>query len=92
LLLLSVYYPIRRRDGEVMALLMVTYPITRLLIEYLRNDEPAFFAGLTISQNVSLLLLVCGLLYWFRLAQWPPVRMADSVERPECEPLVALAK
>ena len=39
LLLLSAYYPLRRRDGEVMGLLMVTYPITRFLIEYLRNDE-----------------------------------------------------
>ncbi len=39
LFLLSAYYPLRRRDGEVMALLMVTYPITRFLIEYLRNDE-----------------------------------------------------
>src|SRR5262249_31275109 len=47
LLLLSAYYPLRRRDGEVMALLMVTYPITRFLIEYLRNDEAIFFAGLT---------------------------------------------
>ena len=53
LLLLSAYFPLRRRDGEVMGLLMVTYPITRFLIEYLRNDEGAFFAGLTISQNIS---------------------------------------
>src|SRR5262249_16321097 len=27
--LLWAYYPLRRRDGEVMALLMVTYPVTR---------------------------------------------------------------
>ena len=39
-----------------MGLLMLTYPITRFLIEYLRNDEGAFFAGLTISQNISVLL------------------------------------
>ena len=35
---------------------MVTYPITRFLIEYLRNDEGVFFAGITISQNISILL------------------------------------
>src|SRR5579883_3269128 len=49
LVLLSAYYPLRRRDGEVMGLLMITYPITRFVIEYLRNDEAAFWAGLTIS-------------------------------------------
>ena len=64
LLLLTAYYPLRRRDGEVMGLLMLTYPITRFLIEFLRNDESAFFAGLTISQNISLLLLLGGALYW----------------------------
>ena len=32
---------------------MVTYPVTRFLIEYLRNDEGVFFAGMTISQNIS---------------------------------------
>ena len=48
--LLSAYYPLRRRDGEVMALLMVTYPFSRFLIEYLRNDEGAYFGGLTQAE------------------------------------------
>jgi phosphatidylglycerol:prolipoprotein diacylglycerol transferase len=74
LLLLSAYYPLRRRDGEVMALLMVTYPISRFLIEYLRNDEGAFFAGLTISQNISVVLFLCGLLYWAWLLRLPETR------------------
>jgi phosphatidylglycerol:prolipoprotein diacylglycerol transferase len=71
LFLLSAYYPLRRRDGEVMALLMVTYPVTRFLIEYLRNDEGVFFAGLTISQNISVLLLLSGLAFWYALARTP---------------------
>ena len=37
---------------------MLTYPISRFLIEYLRNDEGAFFAGMTISQNISVVLLL----------------------------------
>ena len=60
LVLLTAYYPLRRRDGEVMGLLMVAYPVTRFLIEYLRNDEPAFFAGLTISQTISVGLLLAA--------------------------------
>jgi phosphatidylglycerol:prolipoprotein diacylglycerol transferase len=70
-LLLSAYYPLRRRDGEVMGILMIAYPITRFLIEYLRNDERAFFAGLTISQNISVYLLLGGLIYWAWLSWFP---------------------
>lgn len=77
LLLLSAFYPLRRRDGEVMGLLMVTYPITRFLIEFLRNDEAAVFAGLTISQNISILLLIGGLAYWVWLSSLPKERYRD---------------
>jgi phosphatidylglycerol:prolipoprotein diacylglycerol transferase len=69
LLLLSAYYPVRRRDGGVMALLMVAYPVSRFLIEYLRNDERVFLFGLTISQNISVLLFAAGLAFWYGLAR-----------------------
>ena len=85
LLLLSAYFPLRRRDGEVMGLLMVTYPITRFLIEYLRNDEGAFFAGLTISQNISVALLLGGLLYWSCLS-WLPKALYRDHHAPVAPP------
>ena len=69
--LLSAYYPLRRRDGEVIGLLMLAYPITRFLVELLRNDEGAFFGGLTISQNISVALFVAGLAYWAWLFRQP---------------------
>jgi phosphatidylglycerol:prolipoprotein diacylglycerol transferase len=78
--LLNAYYPIRRRDGEVMALLMVTYPITRFLVERLRNDEGMFFAGMTISQNLSIVAFVLGLCFWWWLSRQPVGRYADSAE------------
>jgi phosphatidylglycerol---prolipoprotein diacylglyceryl transferase len=77
LLLLTAFYPLRRRDGEVMGLLMLTYPVTRFLIEYLRNDEPAFFAGFTISQNISIALLLAGFAYWAWLSRLPKDRYSD---------------
>jgi phosphatidylglycerol:prolipoprotein diacylglycerol transferase len=77
--LLSAFYPLRKRDGEVMALLMMTYPVSRFLIERLRNDEPAAFAGLTISQNISILLLACGVVYWFSLQRRAASRYADTI-------------
>ena len=60
-----------------MGLLMITYPITRFLIEYLRNDEGDFFGGFTISQNISIVLFVCGLAYWFWLSRLPRTRYVD---------------
>jgi phosphatidylglycerol---prolipoprotein diacylglyceryl transferase len=62
--LLLAFLPLRRRQGEAMALLMVFYALTRWLIEALRFDEPAIFAGMTLSQNISVVLLVCGILLW----------------------------
>jgi phosphatidylglycerol:prolipoprotein diacylglycerol transferase len=67
LILLTTYDRVKRRDGQVMALLLIVYPITRALIEYLRGDEAAFFAGLTISQNVSVVVFVLGLAMWLAL-------------------------
>lgn len=78
--LLLAYFPLRRRDGEVMALLLVTYPITRFLIERLRNDEGAILAGMTISQNMSIVILIGGLAFWAYLLGRPPGRLVDQPE------------
>jgi phosphatidylglycerol:prolipoprotein diacylglycerol transferase len=61
-----------------MGMLMVTYPISRFVIEYLRNDEGAFFAGLTISQNISVLLLLGAAVYWAWLRTLPRRRQSDA--------------
>jgi phosphatidylglycerol:prolipoprotein diacylglycerol transferase len=89
-LLLTAYYPLRRRDGEVIGLLMLVYPISRFAIEYLRNDEGVFFGGMTISQTISvtLLLLSCG--YWAWLSRLPRGLHRDLAApsaRPEALPL-----
>ena len=77
LVLMSAYYPMRRRDGEVMGVLMIAYPVTRFLIEYLRNDEGIFFAGMTISQTISVGLLAAAAAYWYWLSRLPKGRYAD---------------
>jgi len=64
-LLLLAYAPFRTRDGQVFALFLTVYPITRFLIEIIRNDEPSIFGtGLTIAQNVSLVLLGIAVVLW----------------------------
>jgi phosphatidylglycerol:prolipoprotein diacylglycerol transferase len=87
-LLLSAYYPFRRRHGEVMALLAVTYPVSRFLIEYLRNDESAFFAGLTVSQNISIALLLTGVTFWAWLRQQKSEIARDDVAANDARRLV----
>jgi phosphatidylglycerol---prolipoprotein diacylglyceryl transferase len=71
-LLLLAYSPFRRRDGELFALMVSIYPVTRFLIESLRSDEaPVFGTGLSISQNVSLLMLVFAAALWCYLLRQP---------------------
>ncbi len=93
LLLLSAYYPLRRRDGEVMGLLMITYPVTRFLVEFLRNDEGAFFAGMTISQNISVALFSAGLIFWTWLLKQPKELYRDQpVGHPPKKAVLAAAE
>lgn len=66
------YYPFRRRDGEVLLLGWLCYPVTRFCIEFLRGDEPGQFGTrFTISQWVSIVLFATGLIYWYFLSRRP---------------------
>jgi len=71
-LLLLAYDPFRRRDGEVFAIVITVYPIARFLLEMIRTDESGVFGtDLSISQNVSLGLLVCAIGLWFYILRQP---------------------
>jgi phosphatidylglycerol:prolipoprotein diacylglycerol transferase len=76
------FYPRRRRDGEVMALLMVTYPIARFANECLRGDEGAILAGLSAAQAISVGLFMAGVATWIYLARLPQTRLADRIPGP----------
>lgn len=71
------YYPFRRRDGEVTALMITLYPIARFFEESIRIDEPAVFGtGLSISQNISILLFLAALAMWAWLLRKPAGTLA----------------
>lgn len=71
-LLLLAYEPFQRRDGELIALALTLYAVTRYLIEHIRTDEaPVFSTGLSISQNVSLLLLLAVAGLWWYIVRQP---------------------
>lgn len=70
--LLWVVYPLRRRDGEVFALLLTIYPISRFVLEVIRIDEPAVFGtGMSISQNFSIAIIVAVIGLWYYLSKQP---------------------
>jgi phosphatidylglycerol:prolipoprotein diacylglycerol transferase len=54
------------QPGQTFALAFILYGVTRFLIEYLRDDNPfeyawwAVYKGGTVSQNVSIYLIVLG--------------------------------
>jgi len=71
-LLLLAFEPFRRRDGEVFLLFFTMYPITRFLLEIIRTDEAARFGtGMTISQNLSLAMLLLAVAGWAVLLRQP---------------------
>jgi phosphatidylglycerol---prolipoprotein diacylglyceryl transferase len=78
-LLLLLFARYSRRDGAVFALMISIYPITRFFIESLRNDEGAVLGtGLSIAQNVSVLLLCAAAILWFYILRRPKKPSADE--------------
>lgn len=54
--------PFVKRDGTLLAITLMTYPVTRFLLEIVRIDEPSLNQfGWTISQSVSIAIFLVGL-------------------------------
>ncbi len=71
-LLTAAYFPFRPRNGAVVALGALTYPISRFAIESLRADEVGQFnTVLTISQWISILIFACGIVFTLWLSRRP---------------------
>jgi phosphatidylglycerol---prolipoprotein diacylglyceryl transferase len=66
------YWPFRRRDGELMVIFMLAYAVHRFLNEILRDDTKPVFAGMTLSQNGSILVFLAGLVVLAWLWRRPP--------------------
>lgn len=64
LLVLLAYLPLRRAEGQVLALFALGYAAQRFLDEMLRSDTPRIFWHGTWGQIGSVLLGLCGLGLW----------------------------
>eukprot|EP00913_Durusdinium_trenchii_P023412 g21990.t1 len=93
-LLTHMYFRVRRRDGSVLCLALLTYPISRFLIEYLRGDEMGKFnTSLTISQIVSIVLFGVGVAFCFWLSRQDatvtPVDIATTMNEKNPDILIS---
>ncbi len=63
-----------RRPGQVFALVLTLHPISRLLLEAIRVDEPpALGTPFSISQLLSLVMLGLAAALWWWIERQPPV-------------------
>ena len=71
-LLLLTLHPFCRRDGQLTAIMLTIYPVSRFLVETLRTDEPNILGtGMHISQNISLGVLACAIGLWCYVLRQP---------------------
>ena len=85
LAIMTWYYPKRRRDGEVMGILMIGYSISRFLTEGLRADDDWTLLGFTLSQIISAILLTVGIATWIYILRQPKSLYANRAEAATSE-------
>lgn len=61
LFFLVSYFPYRRADGELMVICMFAYGVHRFINEMLRSDNEIFAFNMTLSQNVSIFVILCAI-------------------------------
>lgn len=61
---LAWFYRRRKRNGEILALYCMAYPLARFLLEFLRGDERLGWHGLAVAQIVSLGIFAAGAAIW----------------------------
>jgi prolipoprotein diacylglyceryltransferase len=85
--LLAAFFRLRTREGQVFALMLILYPITRFVLESIRADNPHdLLAGvLTHNQYTSLGTLIVGVAMMFGLRWLPPPAGATWVQRVEAK-------
>jgi phosphatidylglycerol---prolipoprotein diacylglyceryl transferase len=74
--LLLWFFPRRKQNGQVLALYLLTYPVGRFLLEFVRGDERLHWLELDVAQEISLGLFVIGVALWFGL--WAKTKKANG--------------
>ena len=67
------------KPGQIFSLMFILYGITRFFIEFLRDDNPFELDSLTISQNISIALIVLGAALMFIFKKIKPDVIASGL-------------
>jgi prolipoprotein diacylglyceryltransferase len=70
------YSPYKSRDGLLMVLFMFGYGVHRFLNEMLRTDTEIVAFGLTLSQNISVVVLIAATILGFIVWRRTPAPLA----------------
>jgi phosphatidylglycerol---prolipoprotein diacylglyceryl transferase len=62
------------KSGCTFALMFILYGIGRFLMEFLRDDNPFEFDRLTVSQNISIILVVLGIVLMIVFQKMKPLK------------------
>jgi len=77
------------QPGQTLTLAFILYGITRFLIEYLRDDNPfeyawwAVYKGGTVSQNLSIYLVILGIVLMIVFEIMKPSVLEPDIVNPE---------
>jgi prolipoprotein diacylglyceryl transferase len=77
-LLLLAVEPFIRREGMLMILFLLLYPIHRFVDEMLRNDTEIFRDHMTLSQNISIIVFICAIVLGVILWRRPELKTATA--------------
>jgi phosphatidylglycerol:prolipoprotein diacylglycerol transferase len=77
--LLSAFFRLRTREGQVFALMLILYPITRFVLEYIRDDNPGM--ALTPAQVKCLFIAAGGIIVMALLRLLPASSGPTGAER-----------
>lgn len=87
LFFLLSYYPYKIADGSVLVFLMLGYGVHRFLNEMLRTDTDSVAFNMTLSQNISIVVLMAAIAFAVYVFRRPPSRMAiPEAEAPPPNP------
>jgi phosphatidylglycerol:prolipoprotein diacylglycerol transferase len=80
LALSSIFYR-RKHHGVVIGWLFVLYGVARIVEEFIRVDNPLDSGGMTVSQFISVVMIVLGAAYLLVIRRYLPARSPLAVAR-----------
>ena len=77
-ILLRLLQEIKPKPGKVLAAYLIIASFERFMVEFIRNDSPRDFWGLTVFQLISAAIFIGGILLWCVISWFYPKKPASA--------------